>query len=419
MKRVISICIAALSFSLAACDSGSTSDPATAGRDDLNPPSGLITVTGDKQIELRFSTANAEGEDFKGYHVFAAKSSAVESATVGYPVGATLDKLGQMSIPRCVTNTSLFQAVGCAATDRDCEGDTASDEGTAEGGAEAGEGMFMQDDAAAEGEEKLTNMVICDGNTDTTISLPVSGGKSLGEQKCVVKKAWDGTALADLVNGETYTFFVVAVLGEDKSNISWTSNFVEDTPAVPVYNKADFVIKATNFYFIPAAKLATLAAITDADITEASCDPDGGTAPKNVCRIYNTNEQAEDGIYIGRFGGENPTRIFISTPTDSAITMELRGNQTVDPANPGAASTSIPGDQAIVSETYESGRLYPSYGPVVYDLKWTKDASTVHYGKLILGQATRDEAVAGGLGDMTTSLTIIMQPGPNNPHYMQ
>ena len=409
MKRLIAISIAALSMSLSACDKGTTSDPATASRDDLNPPNSLITVTGNNQVELRFNVGNAEGEEFKGYHVFAIKKTLSELPAPTYPAGMTVAKLATTSVPKCAGNSDLFVAFKFPADTRDCEGDTATDEGAEAGGTDAA--MGMADEAAADGaatdeDAPLTNMVICDGNTDTTISLPATSPQ-LGQMSCVVTKDSEGNAL---VNGETYTFFVVAVLGEDKSNISWSSNFVEDTPAVPMLDKADWVVKANKSYFISAEKLGTFAtALVDADIVESACSAD-------ICSIASAgNAQTADGIYIGRLGsGSYPQRIFLSTPATSSIKIELRGNQTIDPKD-GSFQSSIPGDQAIESTTYAAGSLNAIYGPVVYDIMMTVDGAT-HYGKLVFGQAALATPTDGAT-DITLPLTIIMQSDPDNVHY--
>jgi hypothetical protein len=58
MKRFLGLGLAVLS--VVACDESSSKDPATATRDALNPPSGLVTVTWDKKIELRWQSMNAE-----------------------------------------------------------------------------------------------------------------------------------------------------------------------------------------------------------------------------------------------------------------------------------------------------------------------------------------------------------------------
>src|SRR5690606_14526887 len=111
----------------------------------------------------------------------------------------------------------------------------------------------------------------------------VTTGMSLEEQVCVVDEV-QGEALQ---NGTTYIFFVVAVMGSDMNKISWTSNFVTDTPATQVFS-GELTIKADMMYHVDASKLgaagnaislygdnwlalADINPITAADFKEEAC----------------------------------------------------------------------------------------------------------------------------------------------------
>ena len=395
MKYAVMTGLAALSLTTVACDKSTSSNPATVLRSDLNSPNGLVTVTGNKQIELLWLTGNAE-KDFKGYHVFAVAKAKADVPAPAYPAGATLDE----GIPRCVANTTTFEAFGFTPSTADCKGGDAATPAT------ASTGTTLVDTAAAATTDKIVNAVPCQGNSDTTISLPVADGTSLKQQTCVVTKAWDPTtkALVDIANGTTYTFFVTAVSGDDKSTISWTSNFVQDTPSTPLYT-GKIAIDVGDFYMIPGAKIQALTALVDADLTSGSCSPDN----LSICTVNQTNAEATLGLYFGRLGGGNfPQRVFLSVPKDGAIGIQLRGPQTLDPTKPKELSTSIPGDHAV-DTTYLTGIQFPIYGNEVFDIKSTV-AGKVNYGKLVIGQPTTTAGDTDGTKPLTIPITIIMQP---------
>jgi len=109
MKARNAICLATLAAAAIACDSSSSSDPKTISRDALNPPSGLMTITGDKQIQLTWKTGNTEKE-FQGYDIFAVKGTLASLGTPGYPKNLSATLAAGAQVPRCVDNTALFES---------------------------------------------------------------------------------------------------------------------------------------------------------------------------------------------------------------------------------------------------------------------------------------------------------------------
>ena len=47
-------------LAVGACNNATSSDPATTERSALNPPTSLVSLTGDKKLTLRFAAANTE-----------------------------------------------------------------------------------------------------------------------------------------------------------------------------------------------------------------------------------------------------------------------------------------------------------------------------------------------------------------------
>jgi hypothetical protein len=403
-------------MALVACD-GKKDDPKTFSANDLNPPNGLITMTGDKSITLRWTSANTE-EDFQGFHVFGVKKklSTVQALTHTYPkLNNKIVDVASGSLPRCADNTLLFEAFGFQASDKDCEGAVKETEDSADLSLTEGQ----EESAAAE--EKLDNLIKCAAGSSASgtaavgndnISLPVTG-TALGENVCVVDTLSDDSALA---NGDTYTFFVVAVKGSDFTGISWTSNFVEDTPR-PVLFSGDVKIAVQKYAMIPDAKITAMAPFTAADITSGSCDSAG-----LICKVNKDNTSATAGLYIGRHGASStfnyPQRLFLSTSSTSDITLELRGPQTMDPMSPGEISDTIPGDEAADTTTYSNdGHKFALYGNQVFDMKFVVGGET-HYGKIVVHTPTLATATDPA-SEMTVQVTILAQTAKDIRHYLQ
>lgn len=400
MKFVLKSAIVALALASTACDKGTSGDPSTIGRSELQPPTGLTTVTWDKKIELRWKGANAE-DDFKGYHVFAVAKKISEVGTPAYPKNLTVD-LKTGSIPRCVDNNAVFKTFGFNDIKTACEGDA---EKPATGTTGAG---LVEEPAADAPAEKLENTVKCAENTsgDTSISLPEAAA-TLGDVVCTVSALTDGTALA---NGTTYTFFVAAVAGDEKNNISWTSNFVQDTPAESLYQSDFSVAGDGKMYIFPEAKIVARTAIVAADLTPVACDT-------KACSILSPgNDLGTPGIYIGRLGNATsyPQRMFLSVPTGGKIKVLQRGPQVFDPMD-NSFQNSIPGD-AAADTTYSAGTVYPIYGNQVFDLQVTSGTST-NYGKIVIGQPKLETAATSN-STITMPIAIIMQPQVGSFDYL-
>lgn len=428
MKRILGLGLAV--FAVVACDEATSKDPATATRDALNPPSALASVTWDKKIELRWQAMNAE-EDFKGFRVFAVAKPLSGLTAPAYPAGYSLEKLRSGSVPRCDQNSALFEAFGFPAIetgDKECEGDdtpaSSSAAGTAKELALNGKGMLVAeegtDTAAEKDEDALPPQVVkCQNEAGTVVStdqlsLPAAV-PTLTEQVCIVTALADGTALA---NGTTYTFFVAAILADDtfeKVEVSWTSNFVEDTPSTPIFS-GTVELEVGKMKYLPLESIVTKAAFTE--LGEADCD-----TSFSGCSVYKVNALDPSGIYFGRRGdGTYPQRTFISATAGEDLALLLRGPQTQDPRDAeGTIATSIPGDEAAdsaVAGTYDTtGLPQPVYGNQVFDFT-VMIAGAKHYGKVVV----KDVALADPADETTAvtyPITVLLQTAPNNRHYFK
>jgi hypothetical protein len=405
--------ISVLALAATACDEASKSNPATAARDDLNPPTGLVSLTGDTTVTLRWLGNNTE-DDFKGYHVFMAEGdfsgkTGGTAWTATYPKGANLET---GSVPRCKDNNTLFTNFKFPESTNDCEGDTATDSGTPTGTM-----------ALAEDEEAPLPFAKCDGKSDENLSVPVTD-KVLGMQECKI---------TGLTNGKTYTFVVMAVMGADFDNISWSSNMVADTPANALFS-GELTFPAVTASGVTPAKKAHIF-LAHADIVSAMTGTDltsdnwkvVETCANDFCSIASTTGNLQSnpaGIYLGRFGGSKPARIFFSAPgkTDSdsdGIMYLYRGGQTYDPANPTVVATTIPGDQANTDtdNNYTNATLVDVLGNEVIDIA-VQNNGKWHFGKLVIDAPTL--ATAGdATSEIKVKVTLIVQPTAGNPHYLQ
>ncbi len=414
----------------AACDKGETGDPATEDRSDLNPPSGLVSITGDGQITLRWRGNNTE-DDFKGYDVFMYAGDITEGTDLYSFPSADAD-LAQASLPRCADNSSLFVAFGFDPTDRECGG-TSSDDDSSSDDADALM-LVTQDDDDDDADddddtadEALASIVKCETGSTENISLEVAEGDGLGPQTCVIKTLPDGTTA--VANGTTYSFFVTSVMGDDYETISWTSNFVVDTPAKAVFS-GNLTFESGKGLFLPIAKLQEAVAstsLTSIDAIDAD-DFESAACPSNsYCTIGSSNGSSNDaGLYFGRLGGSKPLRIFFSTPEASgdAIKYAYRGAQTFDPGGDSDFSTTIPGDQAAEDTDSSSpylanGSLTPIYQNQVFDIAvWDDSASTLNYGKVVFGARTVEDSDDTD-SDVTIPVTILMQEATGVRHYLK
>ena len=409
-------------LAIGACNNATSSDPATTERSALNPPTSLVSLTGDSKLTLRFAAANTE-KDFQGYDVFLVANKTVNSITGGktyYPSNAQIDPAasGVASIPRCKDNTAVFEAFGFPASTATCEG------GSTGGGNDtsAGNSLRLADTttAAATEDPAPTNFAVCDENTtDKSVSLKLSK-PILGPETCTISKDKDGKAL---VNGTTYSIFVATVAGDKKNKLSWTSNFIEDTPATSLYSATVSLTRGNIFQFKAANLTASPFTVYDKTITTstATCT--------TLCKANSLNTAAtstDDGIYIGRSGVDSyPGRAFLSVPTGGSLQILPRGPRLDLDATTANANTTTPGvegDKAIATTSvYDgAGTLYPIYGYQVFDILVTQTVSgaTVHhYGKIVIGQLSVTGTATDASSKLAVPVTIIMQPEAERTDY--
>lgn len=411
MKKINLIFLISM-FIVVSC-SGSTDDPSTEERSDFNPPSGLVSLTGDSQITLRWRANNTE-KDFKGFHVFAYKGDITEGKDLfAYP-SATLNLL-QNSLPHCEKNTDLFEVFKIPETDKDCEGDTAADDAA----------LRLAEEASI-----LDNIVKCKDKGNASISLPVDGDEALGIQECVITEISDGEGGTEAIaNGQTYSFVVFSVMGAKYEQISWSSNFVVDTPATQVFS-GELTFKVGKALFLPVAKLQEAAAsvsltgissVTASDFEEKTCD-------STYCTIGNTNPSSNaPGLYFGRLGGSKPLRVFFSTPavgSGDTVKYLYRGAQTLDPQNPDEISATTPDDSAKEDTDTDSpytddGALTPIYANQVIDIAvWSNSKQQLNYGKVVIG-ARSLASESDTSTDVTVPVTILMQEKAGQVHYFR
>ena len=397
LPRILLLLTLPALINFAAC-SGTEDDPATADREDFNPPADLHTVTRDGEIELRWTGSNVE-DDFQGYYVFVSTESLETlQGKVVYP--NTSVNVGVTGIPRCEDNSAFFQAFGLGESDDSCDG--ADEDNPAE--EEASE-LMLQD------EETLTGWVKCyDENAAVIDSKPsVATTSSLGTQSCRVRALSDGTALA---NGTVYSFLVVGVLGDDLDELSWSSNVVVDAPSKTAYTGTPSLTQATYLKFTidPATGVATAA-------TEA---PLACTNNAEACTLGGTNAggtAGENAFFIARDSGSTyPQRHYISVSSTSNVAIQPRGPQTFDPvAN--TKSSRIPRDTpASIFAT--AGIKYPMYNNQIFDIGIKNSSGGIdYYGKIYVGDITYEGGVATGAS--TIAMDVILQTGVGLQYYLQ
>lgn len=399
----------------------SAGDPETIDQTDLNPPGALVSVTDSEKIELRWTTGNGE-KNFKGYYVFATKSSLAELAShVKYPEGA--DTSAGVSIPRCSDNNEFFTAFGFTVTDAKCDsslfsGSKASGSPTAEEEREAEE---------AEDKEILRNFVPCaESDAGAKLSLAVTP-PAVSLQKCTITQAWntETKGLEALKNGESYTFFVMAVAGDDLDEVSWSSNIIEDVPSQTSL--------ATQNLEIPAGRYVALGWNTDAASAEFLSarvnDNDGAAFPcpggstNTPCWLTSGNTESLEGIYLARdnVNAAYKQRIFVSTQSDGPWRIQpVPLRKDTDATDDRNIYLRIPGDQATTdsaSAPYpEAGTTFTVYDHKLFDLVYTASDGNRYYGKLIVTDLGYDGDNATGAA--TIEATVVMQPKANDTHYL-
>jgi len=398
--------------------SKTSSDPDTNDRSEFNPPGKLQTITMDEKLVLTWVGANAE-DDFQGYHVFGRKGAITDLADkYSFPT-ATIDFANGESIPRCEDNTAFFEYFGFPATDTSC--DTSEEEATDEATLTTAKKSFLMAEDEAEAIDfnlkcTGTGQVVADGS----LSLAATDGKQIGRVYCDIEQVYDPDAgeFVDLVNGDTYTFFVVAVKGSDKDEISWISNVAEDTPAVTMYS--DVIELTTSLPGTSAAQYVNFALDVTAKTATAS-SPTACTSSDGMCHLTATQNNALGGIYIGRdtVSDVYAQRILISTSTLGKVQIRPRGANTM--LNYTGDEDELipykPGDQAIATATSDypaKGVKFAVYGNQVFDFVYI-DGDTKHYGKVVVTDLSYGGATKHATAEL--AVTIVMQPDLDNVHY--
>ncbi len=411
IKIALTMLTATIGVLFFGCGKGTTADPETLTKDALNPPGNLFTVTKSAEIELRWTTGNAEDE-FKGYFVFGTTKTFAElKALVKYPTGAA-DKIDRVGIPRCVDNSKFFEAFGLKATDRKCEGGEP-------------EKFLLADEAAAA--EKLENYLQCGANTDKNPSVVVTSGISTEIQKCAVKKAYDATtgAQVSLANGTVYSFMVVSVKGSDLTEVSWTSNVVEDAPSATALTGS---AELSNYQFTKITfNLTAATAAFSTTVEDCTGTGDSSASTDGRCGLsqQNANAVTEPTIFLGRAQSANsyvkhPQRLYISVSsqqTGDAIALQARGPQTLDKKEDGGDDSKVPRiarDEPVT--TYATAGIKEIvYNNQVFDFQITK-GTDVYYGKVVIGDVTYAD---DNESKATVEVNVVMQPGKNIVHYLQ
>lgn len=389
---------------LAACG-GSSSDPATASRDDLNGPKNLQSIAvkngDDVSVTLIWNAFNAEDE-LRGYDVFGVAlgdlSLADLASRVTYPASFSEDQILAASFPRCDDNSTFFEAFGFPATDgEDCEA-AEKDEVNSQDAS----GLSLADE-----DSPLKAKLDCDGHDSTNVSLPTEGNQ-LGSLKCVVKNLKDanGEAVA-LSAGTTYLFFVAAIAGDEYDEMSWISNTVMDTPSTRIFSDAVTVETGAT----PGESKYVHLALDGLSVSAAAAQ----SCSDEFCSLTGkTQSAASPGFYFGRDNksSDNRERVFLSVPA-TADGLASDGDMSIQFKRPavsrryandenlaGLGSDGFhPGDSAGTVYVTD-GTHFAVYGDQIFDFQVQKDGAT-HYGKIIITDWKIND-----ISDVTSEVTI-------------
>lgn len=384
------------------------SNPETQTRDSFNPPGFAYTTTGTDSIKIHFTTANVE-DDFKGYHILGINAATADVlADIKYPKGVNVADSG---IPRCESNTKVFEKFGFEPSTNGCEGggedtNTATDNGSS--------GSTADTDTD---KETFTDFLPCAEGVGVEgadkVSLPIKAGKSLEVQTCTVSQIRDVATgkLVDINPGEPMTFVVVAVQGSDYDEVSWTSNFVEDAGSETLIDSQDVTFAKQRYKtitFVPTATDVT-ATVSASDV---ACD--------ERCKVNGVNPDNDADKFILSIARDNtsasfPQRLLVSVGKGTAMDIRARGSKTFDPfGDAGNISARIPGDEPT-DEYRKDGVAIAMKSNQVFDFK-INATDGVRYGKLIVEKvayATDKNSVA------TVTLSVIMQTGIDVRHYIR
>jgi hypothetical protein len=456
---------------MAGCGSSSSKDPKTVLKSDLNPPAQLVSVTDDQKMVLQWTITNTE-DDIVGYNVYVAKGdlNTLASKLAGTAF-ANVD-LGKQQVRRCNDTSALFSVFGfdpkAKQAQEDCDEFEEEAGGTPPASASGAQASSGSDLPLADKESTETGTFVACQNFKNGASLAAPGKLSIDINKAIDVEGEplsknlanrvgvnlscqipSDATLSDgskgITNGTNYVAFVVAVKGDDANEISYTSNFVQDTPAK--YTSFSFGDATTglegedNAEFLPISLTMSNGSPTGAlektNFTEtdvASCNSNGNK-PNDNCKLSkmlnfpnSTNETRRFAV-IGDAtgGGERLLLAGESTDPDNPSVVPnflfAVAQPRVDFANgrPGIQQAGDVGleyssQQDTAGNIYTAKNLEIVSGSLFYvAVKGTGD--NWHYGKLYfqsLSTTAGQNNVAAGKGKKSFKAYFALQPQPNN-----
>lgn len=431
-----------------ACNNGSLADPKTVSKGDLNPPTNLVSLTTNADAEngglvLQWDIVNTE-DDVVGYNVYVAqKEISALQAKITDTTLKTLNLYNQ-NIPRCEGTKDLFSLFGFNLTDKNATtacSKAGVEEDTSTSSAAAAASLNLTDEAIT------SKFVKCFMKAKDSAFVDISGAnvslditklygvddlaisatdrtKLVGKRiKCKIPTTIDGktastkTKLSDdttLANGKIYTAFVVAVMGEKATKMSWASNFVEDSPM-------SYTIMGSNALGTPSVPKYRALNLLTTPLTnwsfEADC-PTDFTARK--CSLYNNNPVTSlNNLYVFSddqgcvAGGGTATctaRLFIAGNENDVYLLKRNPRGQIN----NYSGIFDPGDEPITVSTdptasgYVSGKLIVAYAGDLFDIYIR---TTRQYGKIYFDNVTASSTAYS----FESSIGI---QSPNITHYL-
>ena len=379
---------------------------------------------------LQWTVTNTE-DDLKGYNVYVAESNLTDlqaKVSSGFFKGLDLSK---QQVRRCKETSDLFSVFGfkpdADQAKKDC--DDFIDEDAKDSNPESKSGAAGSDAGGTkltDGEAAPTFVKCRAGNgADVSASklsvdilkaldvefqkVPTDLAKRVGlELECRIPK---NTKLSDgktgFANGKSYVAFVVAVKGDDSEEISYTSNFVEDSPAV--YSKLEFT-------GILPDKILPLSLTVESEKVTGQVDAPEAADLKNCtdCGVGDLAKPAGSQLSSNQFAiagdstGSNSKRLWLVGSSNVGFLSAKPRN---DYAN-GREGIFEPGDSVLRSSGdgtsgYVALNQHIVPGALFY-VRVGSDSSSYNYGKLYFQTLTVDAEKGQGF---TAFLAIQPTPG--------
>jgi hypothetical protein len=408
-----------LATALTSC-SGTSSDPKTLLKGDLNPPFNLSSITYQDGFILQWDISNTE-KNLSGFNVYVAKTALadVQSKLTGAVAGKKLDK---QQIRRCKDTKAVFEVFGFDPNEKyaqkDCDDFSEEEESTASKavGAVSSINAASPENTLPENPTlnattengtalKTAKMMKCRSITSTDMytenlfsvdikkAIDVEGnqistdlkqrvGKSI---RCILGKndtLSDGTT--GFAPGFKYTAFVVAVEGDKAGKVSYTSNFIEDIPTPqfsPVIQLGESSAATIKIAESGSGdlQLETSSAV-NAEADSVACSTD----PSSQCRIGRS--------FIVPSSPGFATMAFVEDVQAGSERIFYVGESNrvyITPVNPrpnkinGKEAIYMPGDVApkFSETTYFSAKNFEVYPGSMFYFAIKRSASEVFYGK--------------------------------------